>query len=436
MDSTLSQISLLSEFFGSTAAVNRHVLVVDREASTHETFRSILCPHAGGAGAGQGEASPNRFVVEAVDCGEKAVLGVERAIRERRPFAVVFMDIEAPSGWNGVETVSRLWEVDPDLHVVMCVAGSEAAADIVDRCGESDRLLILKKPFSPIEVRLLAAALCEKWNSAERARVEMRNLVTWMDNSQRVLHLLQESHSALEAAHLAAKNRATKLAMLVQQRTVEAIGTRDIAVLTLSKLAESRDPETGLHLERMRSYTQLLADHLSRRGPYAGQLDSRFLEDLFRASPMHDIGKVGIPDEILLKPGPLTPDEFEIMKQHTTIGATALGQVAQQSDYANFLHMAGGIARSHHERWDGRGYPDGLRGEAIPLPARIVALADVFDAMTSVRVYKDAIIPDQARWMIETHEAGHFDPAVLEAFQSCYDEFLEVYATADMAKSR
>ena len=114
------------------------------------------------------------------------------------------------------------------------------------------------------------------------------------------------------------------------------------------------------------------------------------------------------------------------MKQHAAIGADALRKVAEQSDYANFLHMAAEIARSHHEHWDGRGYPDGLRGQQIPLSARIVALADVFDAMTSVRVYKDAIAPDEARRMIEEDEVGHFDPVVLDAFRARYGEFLEV----------
>jgi putative two-component system response regulator len=178
----------------------------------------------------------------------------------------------------------------------------------------------------------------------------------------------------------------------------------------------------------MRSYTQILADHLSRRGPYTDRIDGQFLEDIFRASPMHDVGKVGLPDAILLKPGPLTRKEFNLMKQHTVIGADALRKVAEQSEYANFLHMAADIARSHHERWDGEGYPDRLRGEEIPLAARIVAVADVFDAMTSVRLYKDAVDPERARWTIEEQERGHFDPAVVQAFRERYQDFLAIYA--------
>jgi putative two-component system response regulator len=433
MDSSWSELSLLADALGKFTAANRRILVVDRESAVQETIRESLCPQGQGGllagGPALGDRS-DRFVVDSASHGEEAVLRVEQAVREGRPYAVAFVDMDMDSRWSGVETVSRLWEIDPELHAVMCTADSAVtASSMVDRLGESDRLLILRKPFTPIEVRLLAATLCEKWNSVERARLEMHNLEAWVVNSQRVLQLLQESHAALEAAHLAAKNRANKLALLVQQRTVEAIGTRDVAVLTLAKLAESRDPETGLHLERMRGYTQILADYLGRSGPYADQIDGRFLEDLFRAAPMHDIGKVGIPDEILLKPGPLTRDEFEVMKQHAAIGADALRQVAEQSDYANFLHMAAEIARSHHEHWSGRGYPDALRGQEIPLSARIVALADVFDAMTSVRVYKDAMEPEQARRMIEHEEIGHFDPVVLDAFRACYGEFLEVYAS-------
>jgi len=434
MESTWSESSALANAVGANLDMNRRVLVVDPCATAHQSIRGALVPHDEGPlsanGAGMRGDCGTRFYVDSACRGEEAVLRVQQAACEGRPYAVVFVEAEPPSGWNGVETIERLWEVDPGLHLVVCTGDSQAtAAALLDRVGESDHLLLLRKPFAAFEVRLLAATLCDKWNAAQRARAEMHHLEAWVVDSRRVLQLLQESHATLEAAHLAAKNRANRLALLVQQRTVEAIGTRDVAVLTLAKLAESRDPETGLHLERMRSYTQVLADHLSRHGPYVDQIDGRFLEDIFRASPMHDIGKVGIPDGILLKPGPLTRKEFDVMKQHTVIGAEALQQVAAQSEYANFLHMAAQIARSHHERWDGQGYPDGLRAEEIPLAARIVAIADVFDAMTSVRVYKDAVEPERARWTIEEQERGHFDPAVLAAFRERYQDFLAIHAT-------
>jgi PAS domain S-box-containing protein len=204
----------------------------------------------------------------------------------------------------------------------------------------------------------------------------------------------------------------------------QLMATRDVSVFALAKLAESRDPETGEHLERMRTYAQLLAEQLRRAGPYVDQIDDTFLEDLFRSSPLHDIGKVGIPDSVLLKPGRLTADEFEVMKRHTLIGADTLESALQHTGHGGFLQMAAGIARWHHERFDGSGYPDKLAGQNIPLAARIVALADVYDALTSPRVYKSAYDPRLAREMIEAESGRHFDPVVVDAFRVCYPDFL------------
>lgn len=215
-----------------------------------------------------------------------------------------------------------------------------------------------------------------------------------------------------------------ELERLIEQRSDEILATRDVAVFALAKLSESRDSETGEHVERMRHYCQILAEQLSRKGPYAERIDQQFLEDLYRSSPLHDIGKVGIPDAILLKPSRLTVDEFEIMKTHAMIGADALADAARQSHCGSFLRMAIEITRHHHERFDGSGYPSGLAGHRIPLAARIVALADVFDALTSRRVYKAAIAPDVARQMIEEGSGRHFDPVIVEAFQDCYDRLL------------
>ncbi|HYW79116.1 MAG TPA: HD domain-containing phosphohydrolase [Thermoguttaceae bacterium] len=209
-------------------------------------------------------------------------------------------------------------------------------------------------------------------------------------------------------------------------------GTRDMAVFVLAKLADSRDPETGEHLERMREYCRILAERLSREGPYTEQIDRDFLDDLYRSSPLHDIGKVGIPDSILLKPGRLSRDEFEVMKGHAEIGAKALKEAVTQSHCGHFLAMARDIARHHHERYNGSGYPDGLAGNAIPMAARIVALADVFDALTSERVYKAAYDPEIARAMIEEESGEHFDPAIVDAFRACYEDFVKV-AIGDLA---
>jgi len=196
---------------------------------------------------------------------------------------------------------------------------------------------------------------------------------------------------------------------------------QDVAAAALAKMAEFRDTDTGEHLTRMRSYTQILAEELSQNSDYADQIDEQFLEDIYRASPLHDIGKVGIRDAILLKPGPLSDEEFETMKQHTTIGANILEHVAIGMPGAGFLRMAAVIARFHHEWFDGRGYPAGLIGTEIPLPARIVALADAYDAITSARPYKKAIPSAIARAIVERESGTHFDPVVVEAFQRRFD---------------
>jgi putative two-component system response regulator len=200
----------------------------------------------------------------------------------------------------------------------------------------------------------------------------------------------------------------------------------DVTATALTTVAGLRDTETGAHLVRMRSYTQILAEELGRNGPYAQQIDEHFLEDLYRASPLHDIGKVGICDAILLKPARLTPDEFETMKRHTTIGANILDRVVIGAPGVSFLSMAAGIARFHHERFDGRGYPLGLSGTEIPLPARIVAIADAYDAITSFRPYKAPQPPAAARELIQQDSASHFDPVVVKAFQRRFDTLVRV----------
>ncbi len=196
-------------------------------------------------------------------------------------------------------------------------------------------------------------------------------------------------------------------------------------------MAESRDPETGEHLERIRIYCQILAEELKANSPYSNQIDNKFIENLYRSSPLHDVGKVGIPDKILLKPGALTESEFDIMRQHTTIGAESLEKSCRHADSGGFLEMAVDIARYHHERFNGTGYMEGLSEYQIPLCARIVALADVYDALTSARVYKEAFRPEIARLMIEEERAEHFDPAIVDAFLARYEDVLKVRKRID-----
>jgi putative two-component system response regulator len=205
---------------------------------------------------------------------------------------------------------------------------------------------------------------------------------------------------------------------------VLSLETREMVIFALAKLAESRDPETGHHLERVQRYSRCLAEALASQPGYGTQIDPQFIQLIFQTSPLHDIGKVGVPDCVLLKPGRLSDDEFDIMKTHTLIGAETLEAALRGYPQARFLQIARDIALSHHERWDGKGYPHALAGDRIPLAARIVALADVYDALTSKRTYKEAFAHTVAREIIFSEAGSHFDPAVVEAFRNAEAEFI------------
>ena len=205
-----------------------------------------------------------------------------------------------------------------------------------------------------------------------------------------------------------------------------AFQTRDVTIFALAKLAESRDHDTGEHLERVRGYSRILARHLTKHAAAGKTLDADYAHMIYLTSPLHDIGKVAIPDHVLLKPGRLSDREFEIMKTHTTLGADTLAAALKEHPEASFLRMAMDVALTHHERWDGTGYPAGLAGEAIPLCGRVVALADVYDALTSKRVYKNSFSHDVARATIVGDRGTHFDPDVVDAFLANEAAFLDV----------
>ncbi len=209
-------------------------------------------------------------------------------------------------------------------------------------------------------------------------------------------------------------------------RRIIGLETRGMTVFSLAKLAESRDPETGAHLERVRSYCRALARRLQLDPRFPFEIDDEFVQLIYETSPLHDIGKVAIPDAVLLKPGKLTASEFETMKTHVLRGAETLEAALLEFPHARFLRMALEIALSHHEKFDGTGYPHGLTGEQIPLSGRIVAVADVYDALTSKRVYKDAFTHEEAKSIIIGDSGKHFDPHVVAAFQCEDRQFVEI----------
>jgi putative two-component system response regulator len=226
----------------------------------------------------------------------------------------------------------------------------------------------------------------------------------------------------------------------VQRRTRELSAIQDVTIHAMASLAETRDNETGNHIRRTQHYVKVLAEHLREHPRFRAFLDPETIKLLFKSAPLHDIGKIGIPDRILLKPGRFEPEEFEIMKTHTTLGRDAIAHAEQQLGMdVDFLRLAKEIAYSHQEKWDGSGYPEGLAGDAIPISARLMAVADVYDALISRRVYKEGMPHEKAVQIIAEGRGSHFDPDVCDAFLANLPAFQQVaarYADSDhdMAK--
>jgi putative two-component system response regulator len=346
--------------------VRERIVIVDDEPGVRRLLRAYL------------SCLPYE-TLEARDAAEAMAFLAEAP----RP-ALVLSDIEMP-GLSGVELLKRIKELDSNIQVVM-VTGQQDL-ETVRHCLREGAYDYLVKPFDPDDL------LNTVERSLERARLIRQN---------------EEYQINLER--------------MVLEQTVEIRQTRDIALMTLARLAESRDHATGQHLERMAAYSRRLAEELAD-GVYSGSIGTGFVEHLYKSSPLHDIGKVGIPDSILLKQGPLTAEERQVMRQHPEIGGDTLRSVVEQFRGNTFLTMGMEIAYSHHERWDGGGYPYGLAGDKIPLAARLVAVADAYDAITSRRPYKGAFGHEEAVRRITVDRGLHFDPALVDGFLACHQDF-------------
>lgn len=210
----------------------------------------------------------------------------------------------------------------------------------------------------------------------------------------------------------------------VRRRTMEIIAIQDVTIQVVTSLAETRDNDTGNHIRRTQFYVKALAEHLQQHPRFSTDLTGRHIEMLFKSAPLHDIGKIGIPDNILLKPGRFTPEEFEVMKTHTTLGRDAIEEAERRLGVrVDFLQTAKEIAFSHQEKWDGSGYPQGLAGDAIPVSARLMAVADVYDALISRRIYKAGMTHEAALEIMREGKGKHFDPDVLDAFLEIREQF-------------
>lgn len=219
------------------------------------------------------------------------------------------------------------------------------------------------------------------------------------------------------------------LEIKVEEKVKEISASQMATIYALVKLSESRDDDTGVHIERTAGFCRLLAEQARSIPRYAALMDDTFIETIFKASPLHDIGKVGIPDRILLKPGKLTGEEFEIMKTHVRIGYETLAKVGAQYQQKTFIKMGLDIVLYHHEKWNGSGYQAGLSGEQIPLSARIMAVADVYDALRSKRVYKEAFSHEKSVEIIAEGRGSHFDPLLIDLFLEHHEAFQSLYET-------
>jgi putative two-component system response regulator len=356
-------------------AVPCRILIVDDSPEAIEVLGSALPRHC-----------KRQFALS----GEKAIKLLDSS--EELP-DLILLDVMMP-GMDGYE-VCRHLKNDDRLKGIPVIYLS-ALTDTKDKVKafEQGGVDYIEKPFKLEEVR---------------ARVE----------THLKLHFLQKEIEAYN----------NNLQQMVEEKVKEISESQIATIFALAKLAESRDNDTGDHLKRVQIFCLLLAEKLSTCSKYKDRINADFVENLQKASPLHDIGKVGIRDAILLKPGKLTPEEFEEMKQHASIGANTLKEVYQEYPSNYFIKIGIEIAQSHHEKWDGSGYPEGLSGDRIPLSARIMALVDVYDALRSKRVYKEAYSKEETHEIIIQGNGKQFDPLVVEAFLENEQEFDKVYTT-------
>ena len=314
-------------------------------------------------------------------CGEQAI---ER-IATTQP-QLILMDVMMP-GMSGFKTVEMLNQNTATRSIPVIFLTARAESEDVVRGFNLGGVDYITKPFKGVELR-------------SRVRI-----------------------------HLELYAYRTNLEKLVEERSREAELLKDVIIEAMGEMAEYRDPETGSHIHRTREYVQLLAETLVTHGHFLDQLTPEYIVLLRKSAPLHDIGKVAIRDSILLKPGKLTPEEFEEMKKHTVFGEEVIANLEQMAGHpTSFLSCAKEIAGTHHERFDGSGYPRGLAGDVIPLAGRIMAIADVYDALISKRVYKNTMPHDEAMKIMIAGNGTHFDPILIDAFLELETVFKEIAA--------
>jgi putative two-component system response regulator len=364
-----------------------HILIVDDQPDNLLILEDLL-----------GE----RHVVHSLDGGHAALA----YLNDGGPADLILLDVMMP-GLDGFE-VCRALKQDPATSAIPVIFLTTLSSAVDEERGLSlGAEDFIHKPFSPAVVFARVRNHLRLSQSARLLRNRNEDLERLV--SDRTRHIVEQ------AAELV-------------RRKQQLIAAQDATISAFCSLAEARDYETGNHIRRTQHYVRAIAEQVRDRDPYRSELSDETIDLLFKSAPLHDVGKVAIPDAVLLKPGKLDREEWEVMKQHTVLGRDAILQA--EADLVvvgdSFLRHAREIATSHHERWDGTGYPDGLAGTAIPLSARIMAIADVYDALISRRVYKPAYPHEDAVHMIMRERGTHFDPALADAFFEIRGKFLEI----------
>jgi putative two-component system response regulator len=348
------------------------VLVIDDNPENLTVVGDLLAPH---------------YTVRIANSGVRAL---SLATMEPRP-DLILLDVMMPA-MDGYEVMRQLREHDATRHIPVILVTAMNTLDDEARGLALGAVDYITKPIHP------AITLARV-----RAHLDLKA----------ARDLLQYKNAYLESE--------------VARRMGENLRIQEVSIHALARLAETRDPETGNHLLRTKEYVRLLAKRLQTYPRFAAVLDDQAIDLMARSAPLHDIGKVGIPDHVLLKPGKLTPPEWNIMMTHARLGADAIERAEHDADHqVAFLNYAKEIAHFHHEKWNGSGYPDGLAGDAIPVSARLMAIADVFDALISRRVYKEPFPFDVARDIMAKERGEQFDPDMLDCFLAGYDEFLAI----------
>ena len=376
------------------------ILIVDDTPENLSVLGGLLQPH---------------YRVMVANSGQRAL-----AIAARPPQPdLILLDVMMPE-MDGYAVLRKLREDAETLHIPVIFVTAMDGDEDEEHGLELGAVDYITKPIRPAIV--LARV---------KAHLELKKARDW----------LRDQNSWLESE--------------ITRRMRDNLLMQDVSIRALASLAEVRDMETGQHVRRTQAYVGVLAQHLQQHPRFSAYLTPTMIQMVTKAAPLHDIGKVGIPDHILLKPARFTPEEFEIMKGHSVIGGDAIDMALRaeisEPDYAvlqqhcelggmaldttledfeqaplAFLAIAKEIALWHHEKWDGSGYPHGLSGDAIPIPARLMAVADVFDALASKRLYKDAMPVEQAAKMIQDGSGTHFDPDVVTAFTENLDQFKHI----------